>query len=111
MRPPPGADDRLQVKVVLGGAGEARVKCPRRLPPGFPGLVGLKRPLDDIGDRTVFAARQPAGEVAGAGAADGKLRFGHRRLLVPQLYANARKGARWPLMARWRTLSGVAGEG
>ena len=73
MRPADSADNRLQIDITAGLGRHPAIEGLRRLKLRLMRRVELERPLDDFGNRAVFALRQPVCEVFGAGTADGKL--------------------------------------
>ena len=73
MRPADCANSRLQIDIATGLSRHPAIEGPRRLKLRLMRRVEFERPLDDFGNRAVFALRQPVCEVFGAGTADGKL--------------------------------------
>jgi hypothetical protein len=78
---------RVQIDVLAARLSQSLVKGLGGFPAGLALFVSHESALDDIGDRTPFAARQPVREIAGEGAADGELRLGHRRALADAISA------------------------
>lgn len=101
MRPTMIRDQRFEIDILAPARGEPRVKRLGGFATGLSLFVGDEGALDDIGDRSTFAPRQTVGKVARAGAADGKLRFGHDGILALTLadQASAIKPSEGGMMA------------
>jgi hypothetical protein len=72
---------RVQIDVLAAGLRKSFVKGLGRFQTGLALFISYESALDDIGDRTPLAARQPVREIAGEGAADRELRLDHGGVL------------------------------
>lgn len=77
MRRAPGADDVVEIDVAAISLIQARIKMCGGFTAGLAHFIRFQCPLDDIGNRAVFAPRKPVSKITRLGAAHGKLWFGY----------------------------------
>jgi hypothetical protein len=75
-------DSRFKINIDSVARGEAPIEERSRLATGLADFVGFEGALDNIRDRSLFAASKPMSELACFGAANGELRLGHPNLGV-----------------------------
>tara|TARA_R110000787_G_scaffold68280_4_gene152808 strand:- start:653 stop:853 length:201 start_codon:yes stop_codon:yes gene_type:complete len=64
MRLPVFPDDGLEINVCAGLSGKACVEKRSWFTTSFPNFIGFERPLDDIGNRAIFAPGKAMGQIS-----------------------------------------------
>jgi hypothetical protein len=65
MRLPVFTDDGLEINVCAGLSRKARVEKRSWFTASLANLIGFERPLDDIGNRAIFAPGKTVRQIAG----------------------------------------------